>query len=313
MSNTGGESSTGGATANGGTTTTGGAGGATGGTKGGGGTTAAGGATAGAGGVAGSTQTGGATSLGGTSAAGGLTATGGTSSMGGTSGTGGAQGAALRSVQIDMTGMTPHLNQLMEFRIVSASNQLAFMGILDTLPAVTYNYVMPSSIVNGSYRLDFFADLSGDRLYEPPPVDHAWSVMIPTPGDQIIAFAHNTNFTDISMPTITPLGTDFTLQATAMTPHLGQLFELRVIIASTGQVVGRYVLTSVPAADFSVTVPMVIEDLTNYQIDFYADFNGNGHYDPPPTDHAWRLTGVGAPTGLTLQFAHNTTFTDVGF
>ena len=234
------------------------------------------------------------------------------SSTGGTTGAGGA-GTNLRSVEIDMTGMTPHVGQLMEFRIVSDSNQLAFRGMLDTLPGAAYNYIMPKSIPDGTYRLDFFADLSQDRMYEAPPTDHAWRLTIPTPGDQVLSFAHNTNFTDISMPAITAIGGDFNFQATGMTPHIGNLFELRVIIASTGQVVGRYVLSSVPAAAFNITIVGVIADGTNYNIDFYADLNGNGHYDPPPTDHAWRVTAAGTATGLTVPFAHNTNFTDVGF
>lgn len=212
--------------------------------------------------------------------------------------------------------MNPHVGQLMEFRIVSAANQLAFRGVLDTLPGVTYNYIMPKTIPDGDFHLDFFADLNMNRMYDPPVgtayADHQWRLTIPTPGDQVLAFAHNTNFTDISMPATTPIGGDFTFMGTGF-PHVGKLFELRVIIASTGQVVGRYVLSSIPAMDFNVAIAGVIANGTQYNIDFYADANGNGHYDAPPADHAWRVNTTGTATGLTLTFAHNTTFTDVGF
>jgi hypothetical protein len=216
-----------------------------------------------------------------------------------------------------MTGM-PHIGKLMEFRIVSnGSNQLAFRGMLDTLPTAAYNYIMPKSVPDGDYRLDFYADSSSNGMYDPPVgttyADHQWSLTIPSPGDQVLPFAHNTNFTNISVPATTPIGGDFTFQGTGF-PHIGKLFELRVIIASTGQVVGRYVLTSIATADFNVTVAGVIANGTQYNIDFYADANGNGHYDPPPADHAWRVTATGTATGLVVPFAHNTTsFTDVGF
>jgi hypothetical protein len=128
-----------------------------------------------------------------------------------------------------------------------------------------------------------------------------------------LTFARSANYTDISVPAFTPLGADFTFQATGMSPHIGQLFELRVIDSSTGRVIGKYVLPAIGTANFSITVPMIIRDLSNYQVDFFADFNGNGRYDPPPADHAWRLSGVGSPAGLTVTFAHNTTFTNVAF
>ena len=46
-----------------------------------------------------------------------------------------------------------------------------------------------------------------------------------------------------------------TLDLTGMTPHLGQLFELRVVDQSDGSEVGRTRVASIPAADFSVSVP----------------------------------------------------------
>ena len=213
--------------------------------------------------------------------------------------------------------MTPHVNQLMMFRLVTtATNLLKFVGVLDSLPGVNYNFTMPNSAINEAYNLDFFADVNANRAYDVPPTDHAWRLAVPAGlADAVLTFAHNTNFTDISVPAFTAPGADFVLQATGMVPHVGQLFELRVINLNTTEVVGRYVLTAIPNATFNVTIPMVIKDLANYQIDLYADFNNNGHYDPPSTsgDHAWRLTGVGTPAGLTVMFANNTTYTDVGF
>ena len=41
--------------------------------------------------------------------------------------------------------------------------------------------------------------------------------------------------------------------------------------------------------------------------------NGNGGYDPPPADHAWRLPVSSASENATLTFSHNTDFTDVAF
>ncbi len=77
--------------------------------------------------------------------------------------------------------------------------------------------------------------------------------------------------------------------------------------------VGVYRLDELEIVDFTATIPGIIENGRDYQVDFYADFNDNGTYDAPPTDHAWRIQGTGTSNGLTLHFDHNTNFTDVGF
>jgi hypothetical protein len=46
-------------------------------------------------------------------------------------------------------------------------------------------------------------------------------------------------------------------------------------------------------------------------VDFYADHNGNGVYDPPPADHAWRLELNDVAGDSELDFTHNTNFTDI--
>jgi len=311
LSATGGSRPTGGATGNGGTSTVGGTA-STGGTS-----TVAGTNTGGASAIAGTS--GGTSAIagisGGTSTVGGTSTTGGTASAGGAGGSGGEVSAALRNVTLDMTAMTPNVSQMMQFRLVTtATNALRFVGVLDGLPSAAYNFTMPNSVINEAYNLDFFADVNANRAYDAPPTDNAWRQAVPAGlADAVLTFVRNTNYTDVSMPPFAPLGGDFTFQATGMVPHVGQLFELRVIDSSAGRVVGKYVLPAVGSANFSITIPMVIKDLTNYQIDLYADYNGNGKYDAPPADHAWRLLGVGASTGLTVTFAHNTTFTDVGF
>ncbi len=51
----------------------------------------------------------------------------------------------------------------------------------------------------------------------------------------------------------------------------------------------------------------------SYDIDFYADFNGNGQYDAPGTDHAWRLSYDYAGGYASIDFSHNVTFTDIAW
>ncbi len=219
---------------------------------------------------------------------------------------------AFQDLTVNLSDMGPHLNQLTELRVVSSSGVLQSRTIVDTLPSATFSIFHPFMVPpDGGYTLDFFADLNNSRTYDAPPTDHAWRETIPPTG--IVTFAHNVNFTDIGAIAATePVG-DFTFALTGMTPHLNQLFEVRVIKTSNKQTVGAFRLNSITAADYSIVIPRIIDSGETYQVDFYADLNGNSAYNAPPDDHAWRRTGTGDATGLTLSFAHDTTFTDINY
>ena len=51
----------------------------------------------------------------------------------------------------------------------------------------------------------------------------------------------------------------------------------------------------------------------DYNVDFYADHNGNGAYDSPPNDHAWRLTFNSSTGNFVQNFSHNANFTDINW
>ena len=77
-----------------------------------------------------------------------------------------------------------------------------------------------------------------------------------------------------------------TVHFTGMTPHVGQDFHLAVIDTSNWMEVAR--VDTVASEDFMIMVPG-LETGMSYYVDFWADFNGNGMYDAPPADHAWRM------------------------
>ena len=74
--------------------------------------------------------------------------------------------------------------------------------------------------------------------------------------------------------------------------------------------IGRVSDPSILVSDFTVFIPE-FELNHGYNIDFYADHNGNGFYDPPPTDHAWRLSFNSSTGDVVQDFTHNTNFTDI--
>ena len=97
-----------------------------------------------------------------------------------------------------------------------------------------------------------------------------------------------------------------------MDPHVGQAFELRVVEGSSGREIARHSLPKIPVPAFMLE----IGDLQigeSYRIDFYADANGNGRYDAPPIDHAWRIEFPDVQGHGTLTFTHNADFTDIAW
>lgn len=99
-----------------------------------------------------------------------------------------------------------------------------------------------------------------------------------------------------------------TVNFNGMNPHVGQTLWLAVTDKATGIEIGRKSVTV--SQSFSVDMPG-IEAGKSYNVDFFADHNGNGIYDAPPTDHAWRMDLNDVAGNAVLEFTHNTTFTDI--
>jgi hypothetical protein len=224
----------------------------------------------------------------------------------------GPQALAYKNVRVVMDGMGPHVDQLMEFRVVSGDSELMARGILDTLDAADYTFSIPASVPDDgtTYRLDFYADLSGDRQYSGvDDADHAWRLPI---DGEVLTFSHNAEFQDIDDPAVVDHD-PFSIALSGMAPHVDRYFELRVIDTANDNVVGVYVKPKLGQADSTITIPGIVHLDREYQIDFFSDDNGNGVYDAPPEDHAWRITLTAGAQGIATDFSHNTDFTDIGF
>ena len=226
-------------------------------------------------------------------------------------------GGARQDVRVTLQGMTPHLGEKLVLRLQSDSGELRVRAILDPLTDTSFALLLPRAMPTGSHQLDFYADHDGNGSYSPPPADHAWRVGVPATG--LVSFGHNTSFTDIGSTAASEPGLPFTFSATGFTPHVGQLFGLAVYHLSTvsasvtdRELVGLYRLAAVPGASFSITIPGIIRAGEDYGIDLFADLNGDKAYQPAPGDHAWRLNASSDGSGLTVNFAHAPTFTDIG-
>jgi hypothetical protein len=215
---------------------------------------------------------------------------------------------------------SPHTQQLVVVDLVSEDSNLRARALLDPLgdnpdAEVVLPLAIPADEVPKPgeahpLHLEIWGDQSGDREYTPDEgakgtVDHDWKV--PLPPNARLTFAHNSAFKDL-LPRPRPIGQDFELSVTGFGLHAGRRFEVMVIEASSGRSVGLYRLASIPEnGSFKVTIPGIIDTGVVYRVEYYADANGNGHYDPQNfTDHSWVISGVESDeNGLHLERPHS--------
>ncbi|MEW5825303.1 MAG: DOMON domain-containing protein [Candidatus Bipolaricaulota bacterium] len=69
---------------------------------------------------------------------------------------------------------------------------------------------------------------------------------------------------------------------------VGHAFGVRVVDAATFAELARFDVPKVESAPFELDLGS-LETGRSYRIDLYADDSGNGRYDPPPVDRAWRM------------------------
>ena len=207
---------------------------------------------------------------------------------------------------VNFTGMDPHIGQMLELRVENdnTGEEVDRFKVL-SIPPSDFQIQIVGLQIGPEYNVQFYADLNNNGIYDAPPTDHAWEIKFTnTSGDASLNFSHNASFTDIKWKYL------LTVNLSSMTPHLGQKFELRVVKQDDQQEVGRITLPKILVPDFSIYVPN-FELGHDYNIDFYADLNGNGTYDSPPTDHSWRVNFISSTGDYTTNFTHNTGFTDI--
>lgn len=200
--------------------------------------------------------------------------------------------------------MNPHIGQNLYFRVVDKSNDMEVgrTSLLLTVPDFTLG--VGGIQAGSSYNLDFYADLNKNGRYDFPG-DHTWRISLDSvEGDTTVAFAHNTDFTDIAWVY------QLTVALSSMNPHLGQnlYFALK---NKAGVEMERKKLMAV-TANFDVNFNGIMPD-SSYMIDFFADHNKNGRYDPPGADHTWRITVDSVKGDTVIPFVHNTSFTDISW
>jgi plastocyanin len=204
---------------------------------------------------------------------------------------------------VNFTGMTPHVGQELKLAVVNKTTGNELARTSETV-SESFSVEILGIENDESYFVDFFSDHSGNGAYDAPPTDHAWRMELnDVDGDEPLDFAHNTNFTDIKWMN------KLTVNFTGMTPHVGQMLTLYLLDVQAGTYIDTIEVTDIPV-EFSLS-SYKLEVGKSYELDFFADHNGNGGYNSPPTDHAWRMELNDVQGDTTVVFSHNTNFTDI--
>lgn len=206
---------------------------------------------------------------------------------------------------IAFSSFTPHVGQNL-YLALKYKNGWEIERHKMMVDTANFEVIFDSVMVDSSYLVDFWADLNKNGKYDDPPADHAWRITVDSVrGDTTIPFVHNTDFTDINWMY------KLTVNFSSMTPHINQALYLYLRDQGTGDFIDSIIVDPIVVPDFTVSSFALMPD-TSFNVDFYVDFNENGKYDVPPADHAWRIALDDVKGDTTLDFVHNTDFTDIG-
>ena len=106
--------------------------------------------------------------------------------------------------------------------------------------------------------------------------------------------------------------TSINLRFEAMAPYVGMTLNLRVVDTVSLREVSRLAVPEIPGSSFDVEVTGLVSG-SSVRIDAFADTNGNGRYDAPPLDPAWRLDLPEVRGDVSLTWVGSTESTDIGW
>jgi hypothetical protein len=214
------------------------------------------------------------------------------------------QGTGPYTLSVNFTGMNPHVGQTLWLSVIDHATNMEIGRVKKTVE-VNFTLDVPGIEMGKSYHVDFYSDHNKNGMYDAPPADHAWRMELNNvTGDSELNFAHNTNFTDIKWMNM------LTVHFTGMNPHQNQMFTLYVAQKDNSEYLDTVMIESLATTEFDI-ISYKIKAGMSYNIDFFADHNKNGVYDSPPADHAWRIVLDDVMGDTVVNFAHNTSFTDI--
>ncbi|WP_394831481.1 hypothetical protein LVJ94_33715 [Pendulispora rubella] len=218
--------------------------------------------------------------------------------------------SALMDIKFTASHMTSHMHEDFEVRVLDHTNNVLTKAIYHYVSARDFTLYMKGALPRTTppYRLDFWSDHNHDAQYGgvDGPVsehDHSWrrELTDPLPADVKLVdgaryevnFVHDYAFVDINRD---PGGAAITSTATLLPCQLnvagsgafvGKMMEFRVHEVATGRLVGLYREGVAAREAYQASIPGIIDELTSYRIEAYADADGDNKYSAG--DPSWQL------------------------
>ena len=223
---------------------------------------------------------------------------------------GAGQSSNFNDLRLTVRGMTSHVNELFEYRIVDSTNTLQSRGQIIPLGGPNASMFATGAVPkqNGPFTLDFFADHDNSGSYNRDPVngtgDHSWRIpltddLLDQNGAFVVTFDHNTSFSVLTSPAPPrEIGTPATVRLANMGAFMGKRVQVRIADASSKRVVVLYRVPVLGAATYNITVPGMIEGGVTYTIEVYTDDGAT----PPGSVRAFRIERQSGPKGLEAEF-----------
>lgn len=236
--------------------------------------------------------------------------------------------SAVVDLRLDLTSFNAHQSNVViaELARIEGTERIQVArAVWDPLGAADVQIVIPCTVqVGARHEVDLFADLNGNRRYDPCTTnargelecpDHQWR--LPVQDDGTVAYQHNLDFANIADGAPTPRGTlPLTLRLDNVDAFAGHLAEARVRLMegeTAQQVVFLYRIAELPDPAISAPVPIPVLNVVNrgerFKVAIWIDTNDNGIYDPPSgigvegRDYATTIDAVAEPiTGADVNF-----------
>lgn len=217
-------------------------------------------------------------------------------------------------LKLTMRGMTSHVAEYFEWRVIDGTNTLQSRGIILPLGGPNATLLAHGAIpkANGPFTLAFYADHNHDGIYTPPPPpvpgaaaefpDHAWVLALDLTKENAdgvldVQFDHNTSFADLSKAPL-EIGRPASVHLTNMGGLLSKRIEVRIADASSKRVVAFYRVPTIVQAAFDMQIPGMIDAGVIYSIEVYVD-DGK---DPAGAVQGFRFEKGSDSSGLDVTF-----------
>lgn len=220
--------------------------------------------------------------------------------------------ATARDFTLLARGLSGYQGRALDAWVVDSTGY-AVMGFasLASLASPDVEVRMPDLLPEGDYHADVFIDANGNGRFDPG--EPSWRLSVPTFGSATVTLDATTATSDITTPARVPRS-DLVMDLSGFgADEVGQFFALRVIDQSTRATVGAYEQPSLPGPSLTVHLPDIVEEGSNYDLDFWVDADGNGRYEGPPNDHAWRQPVTAGASGVRASWSRSDNYDDLGW